>query len=231
MVWTLDANGVYTGNIYGPGSGTSFAFESLESTFGQDLNGDGVIGLNPTRTIETTGATKLVEVGGNFIMETGSTNVAVSFMGGLLSESQLTSNWFPIGAEKTATGYDFAWKGDAGYMVWSLDANGVYTGNLVGPGAGTSYAFEKFESIFNQDLNGDGHIGLTVASGGALEITGAESSGVSFLGSTGTLKLDAPQSFTGVITGFTGNGTLAGSDQIDLTNLAYNSLHPISRQL
>src|SRR5205085_12008766 len=137
-------------------------------------NGDGVTGLNPTRTIETTGATKLIEVGGNFVMETGATNVALSFQGSLLNESQLTSNWFPIGAEKTAAGYDFAWKGDPGYMVWSIDANGIYTGNIVAGVSGTSYALESLESVFGQDLNGDSHVGLTVATGGAVEVPGAE---------------------------------------------------------
>jgi len=63
-----------------------------------------------------------------------------------------------------------------------------------------------------------------VAAGGTLELPGAETAGVTFLGSTGSLKLDAPQSFTGSISGFTGDGTLAGSDQIDLVNFAYNSL-------
>jgi hypothetical protein len=37
------------------------------------------------------------------------------------------------------------------------------------------------------------------------------------------LKLDAPSTFTGEIFGFTGDGTLAGSDHIDLTNLNYNN--------
>ncbi|WP_218276570.1 hypothetical protein, partial [Pseudomonas sp. FW306-2-11AA] len=32
-----------------------------------------------------------------------------------------------------------------------------------------------------------------------------------------------PSTFTGQIVGFTGDGTLAGSDQIDLVNIAYNS--------
>ena len=46
-VWTTDSNGNYTGNLIGAVSGNSYALESLESTFKQDLNGDGVIGLNP----------------------------------------------------------------------------------------------------------------------------------------------------------------------------------------
>ena len=43
-VWTTDSNGNYTGNLIGAVSGNSYAFESLEPVFQQDLNGDGVIG-------------------------------------------------------------------------------------------------------------------------------------------------------------------------------------------
>ena len=46
-----------------------------------------------------------------------------------------------------------------------------------------------------------------------------------FEGSTGKLTIDTPSSFTGVISGFTGDGTLAGSDQIDLKGINYNSSH------
>ena len=46
-VWTADSNGNYTGNLIGAVSGNSYALESLEPVFNQDLNGDGVTGLNP----------------------------------------------------------------------------------------------------------------------------------------------------------------------------------------
>jgi serralysin len=54
-------------------------------------------------------------------------------------------------------------------------------------------------------------------------LAGAVSGSVTFISSTGTLKLDTPSTFTGQIFGFTGDGTLAGSDQIDLSNLTYNN--------
>jgi FecR protein len=65
---------------------------------------------------------------------------------------------------------------------------------------------------------------LTVASGGALEVSNSVESGVTFLASTGALTLDNPSGFAGSISGFSGNGTLAGSDQIDLKNIDYNSI-------
>ena len=65
----------------------------------------------------------------------------------------------------------------------------------------------------------------TIASGGSLEIGNAVASTetVTFQGSTGSLTLDTPSSFHGTIAGFTGDGTLQGSDQIDLKGIDYHS--------
>ena len=40
-VWNTDSNGNYLSNVIGAVSGNSTALESLETTFNQDLNGDG----------------------------------------------------------------------------------------------------------------------------------------------------------------------------------------------
>ena len=65
----------------------------------------------------------------------------------------------------------------------------------------------------------------TIASDMSLEISSpaASAENVTFQGSTGSLTLDHPSSFAGVISGFTGDGTLAGSDQIDLKGIDYHS--------
>ena len=47
------------------------------------------------------------------------------------------------------------------YTVWTTDSNGDYAGNLVGAVSGNNYALESLETAFNQDLNGDGTVGLT----------------------------------------------------------------------
>ena len=71
--------------------------------------------------------------------------------------------WVPIGAEQTASGFDFAWKtsGTDNYTVWSTDSTGHYLSNLTGILSGTSAVLETLETAFHQDLNGDGHIGVT----------------------------------------------------------------------
>ncbi len=70
------------------------------------------------------------------------------------------SSWKPIAAEKTATGYQVAWKlGDTDqYSVWNTDSNGNYTSNALGVVSGASSALKLFETSFQQDLNRDGVI-------------------------------------------------------------------------
>ena len=73
----------------------------------------------------------------------------------------------PIGVEQTASGYEVAWKvtGADQYTVWNTDSSGNYVSNLIGTVSGSSYVFESFEASFQQDLNGDGVVGLAVTRG------------------------------------------------------------------
>ncbi len=68
-VWTTDNSGNYLSSAFDSASGSSTALESFETSFHQDLNGDGVIGppaaptpLNPT-VIEAFGTTSLLSGG------------------------------------------------------------------------------------------------------------------------------------------------------------------------
>ena len=68
--------------------------------------------------------------------------------------------WTMIGAVQVAGGgYDVAWNetGVDQYAVWSIDSNGNQTaqsrGGVVPENSAT---LENFETIFDQDLNGDG---------------------------------------------------------------------------
>ena len=92
--------------------------------------------------------------------------------------------------------------------------------------SGTSVKVEALETSFHQDLNGDGVVftsgsgssvsagNLLVGSGASVELTGAYSGTITFAGSTGTLKIDNPASFTGSI-----GGQLAIGDVVDLPNI------------
>jgi hypothetical protein len=65
---------------------------------------------------------------------------------------------------------------------------------------------------------------VTIGAGATFELAAADSASVTFASSTGTLILEAPSTFSGKISNFTGNGSLSGSDQIDLTNINFNSV-------
>jgi serralysin len=64
----------------------------------------------------------------------------------------------------------------------------------------------------------------TIGAHATLELAAADSASVTFAASTGMLKLDQPSTFSAEIFGFTGDGTLAGSDQIDLKGINYNTV-------
>ena len=166
-VWNTDSSGNYVSNT-AVMSGTSTALELLETSFHQDLNGDGVIGLPatvPTTVIEALGSTSLVEVGNNFYLNSISSGSGpeLKYGGAAVAAGQF-GGWTPIGTEQTATGYEVAWKvtGADQYGVWNTDSSGNYISNTAIM-LGTSPALESIETNFHQDLNGDGVIGIPAA--------------------------------------------------------------------
>ena len=244
-VWATDSSGNAIANLTGgPVSGTSYALESIESTFNQDLNGDGTIGLTTT-VIQVDGSTSLTEVANRFYLDgIGGSGPALQYAGADVTAGEF-GGWTPIGAVQTASGYDVAWKmtGANEYTVWATNSSGNTISNLTGAVSGTSTALESLESTFNQDLNGDGVIGLyaapgttlqignplagtsaTIGTGATLELAGADTGSVTFASSKGTLVLDHSSTFGGQIIGFTGDGTLSGSDQIDMKDINFSTV-------
>jgi hypothetical protein len=158
-VWTTDSNGNFL-SYNGVLPGGDFALEALESTFNQDLNGDGTIGLT-RRVIQTDSSTSLTAVANHFFLLNSGSGPSLK-QGGMDVVAGQFGAWTPIGAVQTASGYDVAWKngGADQYTVWTTDNNGNFLSyNGVLPGG--DFALEALESTFNQDLNGDGTIGLT----------------------------------------------------------------------
>ncbi len=219
-IFNADSNGNYLSNTIC--AGTSFLLESIETSLQQDLNGDGHIGLVST-TIESNGLTSLTQVGNEYFLYNSAGSGPALKAGGAPVVAGQFVGWTPLGAEQTANGYQVVWKmaGADQYSIFNADSNGNYLSNTIC--AGTSFLLESIETSLQQDLNGDGHIGLVINAGATLELSGAELGAVTFSGSTGVLKLDNPASFHGSIAGFAGDGTLLGSDQIDLSNMTYNS--------
>jgi hypothetical protein len=150
--------------------------QSIETSFQQDLNGDGTIGpaappepSAPT-VIEGFGSTSLTEIGSHFYLYgSDGTGPSLKYQGADYANGQF-GQITPIGAEQTAGGYEVAWKtpGADQYSVWITDNNGNYLSNTLIRVSGTSAALQSIETSFQQDLNGDGYQGLVLngSSGG-----------------------------------------------------------------
>jgi hypothetical protein len=176
-IWTTDSNGNFTSYLTGAVSGTSLTLENLETTFQQDLNGDGTIGPPSVQTgtvIEAKGSTELVQVGSNYFMNpvAGGTGPELKYGGAPVVAGQ-AGTWSPIGAEVTSSGYDVAWHDSASnqYSIWTTDRNGNFTSFLTGAISGTSLTLEALEITFQQDLNGDHTIGSPL--GTVIEASGS----------------------------------------------------------
>jgi hypothetical protein len=96
--------------------------------------------------------------------------------------------------------------GDYSASTWILSPDGNGGTNLLDPPAGSG--------------------SVTIGSGAMLYVGTASAASVTFANNsatTGELVLNDCKEFTGNIVGFTGDGTLSGSDQIDLSGINYKS--------
>jgi hypothetical protein len=234
--WNTDNNGNYlshvsalTSSTSGSVSGTDSGLKSLETSFHQDLNGDGQIGTSSASTptspttptppttgkqIESDGATSLVENNGKYYLNGSSgsgptlKNHGVDFVDGS------DHTWAPIGAEKTATGYQVAWKeaSTGQYTAWNTDDNGNYVSHVSaltgsassGSVSGTDSGLKSLETSFHQDLNGDGQMGTS----GAIA-SSAVSATVPVVSSSGSTSLSSTKTST------TGNDVMVGTAGAD----------------
>ena len=84
-VWNHDNSGNYVSSAFDIVSGTSAALQSIETSFHQDLNGDGSISVPPPPpppVIEAFGSTSLGQVGSNyFLYPNGGSAVELSYGG------------------------------------------------------------------------------------------------------------------------------------------------------
>ena len=158
-IWNTDSSGNFVS--YSLYSGNSAALESLETSFHQDLNGDGTIGIPAAVTIESLGSTSLVQVGQNYYLNSISSGTGPELKyGGVPIVAGQATPYVPVGAEQTAGGYEFAWQipGTQQFSIWNTDSSGNFVSYSLY--SGNSAALESLETSFHQDLNGDGTIGI-----------------------------------------------------------------------
>ncbi|WP_322868130.1 M10 family metallopeptidase C-terminal domain-containing protein [Bradyrhizobium ottawaense] len=178
-VWNADSTGNYVSSALAVVAGGSEIVEAFESSFQQDLNADGVIGIPAAivHAVEAAGSTKLDQIGSYYFLDpvSGGTGPSIKLAGTPFAASTQVGAWTPIGTEQTANGYQIAWKviGADQYAVWNADSNGNYVSSALAVVAGGSEIVEAFESSFQQDLNADGVIGIPAAIVHAVEAAGS----------------------------------------------------------
>src|SRR5579872_1387479 len=220
-IWSLDSQGNFVANIGNDLAGNSTTLENFETIFGQDLNGDGHVGPPPPPppiTISTDGATTLVQSGNNYFLDvTGSGTLGPEVKQGGVA---VTPGVFTaIGAVQVAGGgYDLAWQmvGSSTYTIWSLDSQGNFVANIGNDLAGNSTTLENFETIFGQDLNGDGHVGpppppppITISTDGATTLVQSGNNYFLDVTGSGTLGPEVKQGGVAVTPGvFTAIGAV-----------------------
>jgi serralysin len=169
VVWNTDSNGDYTSAATGILSGASPTLAAVEANFGETFTGSGPPAS--TTMIATNGTTTLAQVGNLFELNPagGGTGPLLELNGGVVTAGQFAAGWTPVGAMRTANGYEVAFSapvpgqsGEKQYVAWNTDSNGDYTSAPTGILSGASYALEELEATFGEDLNGDGTVGPTM---------------------------------------------------------------------
>ena len=159
-IWSTNSSGNFVS--YSAYSGSSVQLESLETSFHQDLNGDGVIGINlPTHVIETAGVTSLAEVGNDFYLNpvAGGTGPELQYGGAPYTVQQSIGGMGrEVGAEQIASAATRSRSENA--ATRSVFRSGIptamATSSRITSIREATRPLESLETSFHQDLNGDG---------------------------------------------------------------------------
>ncbi|WP_407118307.1 M10 family metallopeptidase C-terminal domain-containing protein [Bradyrhizobium sp. LMG 9283] len=207
--WSTDSNGNFTGYLAPDATGNTNTVMSMETTFHQDLNGDGMIG--PPIVVEAAGSTSLVQAGTNYYLDSISTGTGPTLKyGGSAVTVGMWTSWAPVGAEQASGGYDVVWKNSSTgvFSFWSTDGTGNFTSYLAPDAAGNTNTVMSMETTFHQDLNGDGVIGIPVSS---TSFTTVEAAGSTSLVQSGSnYYLDSISTGTGPTLKYNGAAVMVG---------------------
>jgi serralysin len=216
-VWSTDSNGNFLTTLGSATQmgGTDPALKALEPTLQQDLNGDGTIGLPAavSTTIEALGSTRLALSGGNYHLKSIATGTGptLKYAGSAVIAANW-GTWSVIGAEQVSGGgYDVVWKDSASgqYSVWGTDSNGNFLTTLGSATqmVGTDPALKALEPTLQQDLNGDGTIGLPAAVSTTIEALGSTRLALS----GGNYHLESIAAGTGPTLKYAGSAVIAAN--------------------
>ena len=190
--WSITTNGLSTGThaLTAKAADVAGNMSSASQSVSSVISGAAPT-PSPSELIESAGATSLVEIGGKYYLNSSSgAGPTLKAYGAAVIEGQ-SGAWTPIGVEKTATGYQVAWKGPDKdqFGVWNTDSSGNLVSNT---GVLSGSGLTSFEASFQQDLSGDGVVGLNtkvIETAGATSLVQAgENFSLSSGGSGPTLK-------------------------------------------
>ncbi|MHC2390644.1 hypothetical protein [Bradyrhizobium liaoningense] len=166
--------------------------------------------------IESAGATRLVESGDKYYLNSSTGTGPTLKHGGVAFIDGSDGTWAPIAAEKTSTGYQVVWKeaSTGKYTAWNTDNDGNYVSHvssLTGSSSGgyvSTSGLKSLETSFHQDLNSDGQVGTSSIA----------------TSSTSTTSLAATSSSTSsnVQTSTSGNDVFVGTTKADTFSFAAN---------
>ena len=125
---------------------------------------------NGLTVIKSSGTTTLLTDGTYYYLQIGDgPTVELSYNGAPVTVGQFGA-WTPIAVQQTATGYEVALKNGSAdqYGVWDTDASGNFVSGPISNVSGTSATLESIEASFNDDLNGDGTVGVPLPSNAAV---------------------------------------------------------------
>ena len=201
---------------------TNVALESLETSFHQDLNGDGVIGVGDGDRGD--GSTGLVEVGNNYFLNNSSgSGPSLKYLGrtmwrvSLVCGRRLARNRRPAGMR---------WPGRSRAPISTECGTPTATAtksHKLDILSGHNVALESLETSFHQDLNGDGVIGVP----GSFASAAALNSGSN---NPPTIELSSPanQNSSHDLTDSSSVATSLVSDTFKFTGLDQNGIHNVS---
>ena len=108
---------------------TAPRLKSLETSFHQDLNGDGTIGV-PSTVIEAAGSTSLIQADNNFYLNNigSGTGPTLKYGGTAVTVGQFDP-YVPVAVEQTAGGYQVALK----YAAGNRSRSGIPTAMATSP--------------------------------------------------------------------------------------------------
>ena len=144
------------GNLYEPDPTSVGTGSALDPTVNEDLNGDGMI--EPTTVaIGTNGALNQVANQFELVPTGGGTGPLLELNGSAVEVGQFgAAGWTPVGAFQTGNGWEVAFSGTTGYVVWNVNSSGDFIGDATGVVAPGSATIEAVEANFGETFAGAG---------------------------------------------------------------------------